>query len=568
MKWFNRLRSLCVYKLVLFATILVALLPISILGYYVYQSAWDDSWREIREKHQLLAQNMSEPLGMFVDDHRAMLAMISETTGLLDPDSGDELTTLLTRSLRRTQGFNSLILMDMQGNVRAYADSNEIFDSESLKLFANEKCYQKVKSSGFWAVSKMTRHPINQAPGMFMGYPVYDEQNNMSGVLLGELNLELVEHIRRKVKFGRRGHSAIVDSSGHVIAHPNSAWRAEIKDLSHLSIVQKMMAGKTGVTQFYSPFIKANMVAGFATVPQTGWGIMVPQPESEVAIHVNSLMHSYLVWGSIALFLAIALAIIVSRSLTKPINNLALAGRELMSNGLEGNLPPVRHHAPMEVQELGTVLRTLISNLQSSRHEVSELNSSLQKRVDEATTQLRQANSRLEVAARHDHLTELANRRYFEDYVSKSVSRRRGDINHICVMLIDIDHFKQINDVYGHAAGDAVLNQLARILERAMRPGDLVARYGGDEFVAYMRCTREVGISRAREIRQAIDHYAVSWDGKFIHATVSIGLYSQKLEQALDINKILDNADNAMYKAKRQGRNRVAELGLELKQVN
>ena len=101
---------------------------------------------------------------------------------------------------------------------------------------------------------------------------------------------------------------------------------------------------------------------------------------------------------------------------------------------------------------------------------------------------------------------------------------------------MDIDHFKQINDAYGHAAGDTVLNHVARVLERGMRSEDLVARYGGDEFVAYMRCSNEVGMQRAREIREAVDNYAIPCEDKNIHITVSIGLYCQILKPGLDVN--------------------------------
>jgi diguanylate cyclase len=92
-----------------------------------------------------------------------------------------------------------------------------------------------------------------------------------------------------------------------------------------------------------------------------------------------------------------------------------------------------------------------------------------------------------------------------------------------------------------------------------MRQGDLVARYGGDEFVAYMRGTHDIGTQRASEIREAIMQSAVHWGKKSIHITASIGLYCQRLGDGIDVGEILDKADSAMYEAKQQGRNRVVD---------
>jgi len=390
-----------------------------------------------------------------------------------------------------------------------------------------------------------------------MGQPVVDSHGKNIAVLLGELRIDYIEKIRSKVKFGKQGHSAIVDQRGHVIAHPNPEWMKEIRDLSDWPIVQSMMAGKTGVTSFYSPFIKENMVAGYAAVPDIRWGIMVPQPESEVAAQVNELMRSHLIWGIAGLLMAIALAIVIARWITRPMNKLASDSYDLLHNGLVGELPSVANDSPREVKQLGNVVQSLVSSLQKSRDEVMALNATLQEKIDGATKKLRETNAQLEEAARTDHLTSLANRHYFEASLSQALSRRTGDIDHVCVMLIDIDHFKQINDSYSHAAGDVVLSQVAGILERSMRQGDMVARYGGDEFVAYMRCTHEIGMNRAKEIREAIMQTAVPWQDKSIHITASIGLYCQLLSADIDVGELLEKADKAMYEAKQQGRNRV-----------
>jgi diguanylate cyclase (GGDEF)-like protein len=132
-------------------------------------------------------------------------------------------------------------------------------------------------------------------------------------------------------------------------------------------------------------------------------------------------------------------------------------------------------------------------------------------------------------------------------------------------MLIDIDNFKDINDKYGHAAGDAVLVQIAPILKMNMRPSDLVARYGGDEFVIQMNCASEVGMARAREIRNYLQNYEFEWQSTKITATVSIGLLHPDSKNGgkigkYDIETLLQKADVAMYNAKKKGRNTVVQV--------
>lgn len=167
-----------------------------------------------------------------------------------------------------------------------------------------------------------------------------------------------------------------------------------------------------------------------------------------------------------------------------------------------------------------------------------------------------EAQSRLLVAARTDYLTGLLNRHGFFEEGPRILSARRPD-RPVSLLAFDLDHFKAINDRHGHAAGDAVLRVFAETARHAAGPDALVARLGGEEFVALLpgldaAAARRVGESLARRFTEAALHH----DGPGIAATVSIGLATARAECG-DLPALLSAADCALYRAKAGGRNRL-----------
>lgn len=160
----------------------------------------------------------------------------------------------------------------------------------------------------------------------------------------------------------------------------------------------------------------------------------------------------------------------------------------------------------------------------------------------------------LQNQAHRDPLTSLYNRRYFEEEVNRRISANPNEI--FSIFMIDADHFKRVNDTYGHKIGDKVLIELASTAEKALRDQDIVARFGGEEFVVYLSDTRaEEALVVADRLRSAVSNITVlSDDGEKIHFTVSIGISSSLVSQ--DINALIKMSDDALYQAKEGGRNR------------
>ena len=161
-----------------------------------------------------------------------------------------------------------------------------------------------------------------------------------------------------------------------------------------------------------------------------------------------------------------------------------------------------------------------------------------------------------------DSLTGLFTREYGLAILKRSLTSKKKD-NGLCLLLADIDHFKVVNDTYGHLAGDEVLRQIANIMNSAVREFDTVCRFGGEEFMTVLsNTTKDVAIKVAERIRQSISENVVQYDGKDIHVTISQGI--AVAAQGSDSMALLNQADMALYKAKDQGRNCVVMSGADV----
>lgn len=166
-------------------------------------------------------------------------------------------------------------------------------------------------------------------------------------------------------------------------------------------------------------------------------------------------------------------------------------------------------------------------------------------------------DQQLLVMATTDALTGLANRHYFQNESRREIDRARRYSRPLSLILLDLDHFKKVNDTYGHPAGDAVLRQVARILITAMREGDLVGRLGGEEFAVLLPETPlEGAVASAERLRDRIEHHVFTHKDMQIHATVSLGVAEFSPTYA-GRESLFEAADRSLYDAKASGRNRV-----------
>ncbi|MGO8791376.1 MAG: GGDEF domain-containing protein [Terriglobia bacterium] len=179
-------------------------------------------------------------------------------------------------------------------------------------------------------------------------------------------------------------------------------------------------------------------------------------------------------------------------------------------------------------------------------------------RIVELQDSLIQAREALRDQAMHDPLTNLLNRRATLDFLLSEMSRAERERIPVTVMMIDIDHFKSVNDTYGHQAGDDVLSAVARRLRTSARTYDLVGRVGGEEFlIVSPNCCAPDGLIQAERLREVVCSQPVALKDLSIQVSISLGVATTLDSKRQNMEALLAGADRALYRAKAAGRNRV-----------
>ncbi|MFP4258053.1 MAG: diguanylate cyclase [Desulfovermiculus sp.] len=283
---------------------------------------------------------------------------------------------------------------------------------------------------------------------------------------------------------------------------------------------------------------------------------------------------------AILLILYILLTILNHRLLFAPLRGMAAKARQIAEKkeylGDEVDMPQGSEMREIAMafnnmsKRLKEHMHGLEDQVQSRTETLSEVNAMLHQEMDErkkAAQELQKYATQLEHLARTDELTQAANRRFFMQELQKEAGRSRRYRRPLSLIILDLDHFKDVNDTYGHAAGDSVLQAISNACRSTLRTQDLLARLGGEEFAILLPETGlEEAVQVAERIREVVQDLVVRTDeGQSIRCTASLGVASLQDEDRKDqddgVEAVLHQADRALYAAKDAGRNRVAESG-------
>lgn len=389
--------------------------------------------------------------------------------------------------------------------------------------------------------------------------------DELLGVLIVEEKIRTLQNISQDYTgLGETGETIIVVQTENTIKSVNPVRFLQGRNAPSILINPFHYEDQT--TLQVSDYRNIPVLAIVKKIKGTSWGMVVKIDRDEAFAPLSALRNFLLLSILFSLLLASLTAFLLSAFLTKPIIDMT----EVASLIARGNLK--KRIEKMSRDELGVLAKAF--NLMADK--LIEANQTLETRVRKKTEQLEEANSslvekneQLSRLSQTDSLTGIANRRLFDKTIEAEWRRSNRSKKPVSLLILDIDCFKAYNDTKGHQTGDDCLIQVAKIISAQVhRAGDLVARYGGEEFgIILPICSLEEALKIAEAIRISIEKAAIEHSASNILNIVSVSIGVSSLVGRTDIqpDTLISQADQALYKAKKAGRNCVRAFEDDLK---
>ncbi|WP_315315990.1 diguanylate cyclase [Pantoea vagans] len=428
-----------------------------------------------------------------------------------------------TDRLRMQSGFfNSVVVVNHDAIIAATSPDSlnligvKLHSAASLQAIASRKPFISA--------------PFTSAAGnyvVFLSQPLFSEEGSYLGYIGGTIYLKKQSMLSEILSqhFYTKGSTVSVVSNEGLIIFSHDPALVGTKMLLSLALQKRLSTTESG--HFTLENGGKNFLTGYGTLHKTGWNVFITGT-SETVRHILLRTAESAIWFVLGIILVTAgvIAFMAGR-IASPLEKLADRVRDGGSEAQAESLATVKtwYYEADRLKEA----------VQEHRHAVAGHLAALN---DEAMT---------------DPLTGLCNRRGFSALAAQAESEHEQ-----CVIAIDIDHFKKINDWYGHDAGDAVLVSLAALLRQACRTGDIVSRFGGEEFILLLPDTTLAEAARTAErIRETVCATTFPFAGTM---TISAGVASRD-DLSRDREALLRRADEALYEAKAAGRNTVIIAG-------
>jgi len=405
-------------------------------------------------------------------------------------------------------------------------------------------------------------NPINSSfetkPVIMVSVPIRNDKNEWSGTVAAAVPIDILPKKLASIKLGQGSYAWLADAEGLLVSHPdpsfimrNRATTEENPDYPGFNeVVKQAKLKNNGYGRYTDLILDESKIVTYSNITYLpGWVLYVTTKESEIFDGIYEILYNVII---IAMLLMIVFLVFVSQlanKVTKPIVKLTQEVKSVVNSNSD------YFHGIDSKDEIGQLSKAFDSSFRKIRTHTMHLEKMVNQRTQEIATKnslLSEQNDQLEELVSKDPLTHLYNRRAFSRLLDKELARARRHKSSVTLAILDIDHFKKINDAYGHNVGDEVLCRFANELSNNMRVEDLICRWGGEEFVILLwEATASSAFRHMDEIRENIANLQFDTVDQ---VTFSIGMATMRHDEKF--KDWLHRADDALYKAKETGRNR------------
>jgi diguanylate cyclase (GGDEF)-like protein len=493
----------------------------------------------VRELDIWIKQRVYE-LRVFSSSYEVSENLQKSRGGRANPEAIQRLKAYLKSVSDKFPDFEELLVINPDGEVVTTSSdqTSEVRLPDNWLLQA--RAGEAIMGNAYWDAT-------GSQPVVKIAVPIKSADDQLLGLLATTLNFNAVERIMNKLSPGETVRMYLVDTEGGLITSSRGPLPA-LKDARlPASLTEHMNAGistnaATSALE-YTNLVNQDVLGGAALSAQQDWGILA-EINSKDAYAQTTRIRNLTLLITVTLLILIGLgAYVLGVTIVRPVHRLTRGASEVANGNLGVEVPVV---GGGEVGYLTEIFNYMVGKLREDQEELAAVNEALTR-----------TNKELQEISITDSLTGLYNRRYMMETLSNEVSRAERMAQEFSVLMIDIDHFKQYNDTYGHLAGDDLLIEIAELFKESIRDMDLAARYGGEEFLIILP---EHGLDAARavaeRIRNRVETKALVQDNETEAVTVSIGVAAFP-DNGVTPTALIENADVALYRGKESGRNRV-----------
>lgn len=375
------------------------------------------------------------------------------------------------------------------------------------------------------------------------------------GSLVATFSLRRIWKHLVEYKVGKNGFVMAVNSLGEILYHPDlKQWLTGTHKIAELGLNIDPQNFDTKSAEYHTLADGVTYLTNFRYDSAYDFALFSFQPKSEIDNMVTSSSVGNWVILVASMFIIFFLAAWMFAKMGLPLNNLTYHIYEIVE-GKEMEQIHVGNRND-EIGMLSKAFNVMISTIQRQIRELEAHRKSLEQEVSERTKELKIANKKLDLISRTDELTGLPNRRDMNETIANEIERTQRSRKPFCFIFVDIDHFKVINDTYGHACGDVILKSVSQTIRGLLRKYDVFARYGGEEFLTLLPETDLEGATAVAErFRRQIEMMTVHYADYTINITITLGV--SQFDHRLGADRSIQLADKALYQGKESGRNKV-----------